>query len=250
MIISVEGNIGSGKSTLLQFLDSRHRRPASQAQGQRGLQDHAIQILQEPVGSWTAPRKLLDNESMLHRFYADRKKHAFAFQMFVLATRVQQIQHVLADIAEESPSPSGHRNTVITERCMASDERLFTAPLFKEGLLDAVEMTAYKEWSDMAKRVLLQPLFMRGGAESSEPDAVIYVRTSPETCMARIQKRGRTAECPIEAAYIRGLHDEHEAWIKGLKCPVFVVDGERHGDAAIQAHADAILQWMQDSNFV
>ena len=50
-------------------------------------------------------------------------------------------------------------------------------------------------------------------------DVIFYLRTEPETCMKRLNQRGRPEETStITIEYLHNLHDFHENWlIKGNK---------------------------------
>lgn len=73
----VEGNIGSGKTTWLDMVQSSTR------------EDHElIEVVPEPVHVWqNSPQ----GHNLLDLFYKDPAKYAFAFQQFVLVTRMQQV---------------------------------------------------------------------------------------------------------------------------------------------------------------
>jgi hypothetical protein len=45
---------------------------------------------------------------------------------------------------------------------------------------------------------------------------IIYLRTKPETCLRRLQKRSREEEKPIEIGYLEELHEKHEVVILEL----------------------------------
>ncbi len=63
----------------------------------------------------------------------------------------------------------------------------------------------------------------------SEPAAVIYLRTPPETCLARLQKRNRSEEVGVSLSYLQSIHGWHEKWLSSetQTRPVLVLDGER-----------------------
>lgn len=45
-------------------------------------------------------------------------------------------------------------------------------------------------------------------------DLIFYLRTSPETCLERLNQRGRSEEVSsISLAYLSKLHDLHESWL-------------------------------------
>jgi thymidine kinase len=67
------------------------------------------------------------------------------------------------------------------------------------------------------------------------PNFTIYLRTSPATCMDRIQSRARPGEDKITMDYLVDLHDEHDFWLMPTMDslqnravdPVYVIDGEQ-----------------------
>jgi deoxyadenosine/deoxycytidine kinase len=206
-VVSLEGNIGSGKSTLLAALEA--------AIGKE------VRVLQEPVDEWSVP-VTSDGKGMLQLFYADRAKNGFAFQMFVLMSRVKQSRKV-------------QFGCVVTERCVASDYELFGKPIREAGLMDDAQWAAYSGWSELV-----------GGTQA--PDAVAYLRVSPEKSLERVGHRRRDGEDAIAFADLVALHEAHEAWIARLKeggVPVLELDGDADGDAAVQAHVAAIAAFLK-----
>ena len=50
-------------------------------------------------------------------------------------------------------------------------------------------------------------------------DLLIYLRTSPEKAMERMQKRSRGEETLISLSHIRDMHQLHEGWLIDAKYP-------------------------------
>ena len=62
-----------------------------------------------------------------------------------------------------------------------------------------------------------------------KPNGYIYLRSDPEKCLQRINKRGRFAEKNIQLEYIQSIHDLHEKNYKAAldaKMNIIVVDVE------------------------
>jgi deoxyadenosine/deoxycytidine kinase len=212
--VSLEGNIGSGKSTLLASV------------GRATVEGGGIRILQEPVEEWSKPYSD-QGLGMLQLYYSDPRANGFAFQMFVLLSRIRQQLDVLRDA----------RGIVLTERCMASDFELFGKPMRKSGLMDDAQWTTYREWS-RTMHCLLAP---------GRPAGIVYLRVSPSKSVERIRSRHRDGEEKIDLPYIEMLHLAHEEWIHCLMSdgvPVLILDGEQDGDAAIDAHTTAIIAFI------
>lgn len=213
LLISLEGNIGSGKSTLLSQI-------AQELSITHTLDPHSspsITVLPEPVDRWASPLEALGGKSMLQSFYQDGQTNTFAFQMYVLKTRLDQV----LDVVEG--------NTILSERCMHSHDAIFAESARSSGNIDDVQWVAYRGWVDTASRI----------TGESHPMGVIYLRTSPAVCAARIMSRSREAESTLPSKLLLQLHEAHEAFINGLAqrgVPVLTVDGDK--DAAIMPESD------------
>ena len=61
-------------------------------------------------------------------------------------------------------------------------------------------------------------------------DGIIYLRTQPETCKKRCNKRGREEEKSIPYEYFQQIHEKHENWLMNpgkLSLPVLVIDTDK-----------------------
>jgi Mrp family chromosome partitioning ATPase len=47
-------------------------------------------------------------------------------------------------------------------------------------------------------------------------DGFVYLRTTPDTCLSRGQKRGRAEEAGVPLSYLQELHARHEEWLLPL----------------------------------
>jgi deoxyadenosine/deoxycytidine kinase len=197
MIFTLEGNIGAGKTTFLAKLDA-------------ALADAGIphKVLYEPVGEWMETR--IGGRSMLELFYADKARHGFVFQMFVLQTRVTQMLACL----EENPG-----TVIVTERCHITDCEIFAKMLADAGMLTPAEMHVYRSWYDMCSAALDRHL-----------KGILYLRATPPVCMGRIARRNRPGEEGMDGAYVAELHRAHEDWIApaagGRGVPAVTIDAD------------------------
>ena len=195
MLFSLEGNIGCGKSTLLQRLKEINL-PL----------DHIV--LYEPVEEWLnfhpdGP----DSPSIFEKYYNDKKRHGFLFQMYVLQTR---INHLIRAV-QENPN-----KIIICERTHLTDCEIFAKMLVRDNIMDAAEYYVYKSWSDHC--ISLLENIVKG---------VVYLRADVATCMTRIAKRNRNGEDNISVHYIKTLHELHDEWLLAAYGgpPVLVVNG-------------------------
>jgi deoxyadenosine/deoxycytidine kinase len=200
-LLSVEGSIGAGKTTFLAVLESMGHR-----------------VIYEPVDEWST--ETIGGCSMLEHYYKDKSKYGFAFQMYVLQSRVKRMNDVI----------SQHPNAVIiTERCPLTDYHVFATMMHQRGIIDDYSFHVYKRWFEFMKGVI-PPI-----------DGVVYLRVSPETCVKRIVQRARQGEGLIDLGYLHDLHTRHETWLMNEEktVPICVIDGD--GDVPVGTAIDAFL---------
>jgi deoxyadenosine/deoxycytidine kinase len=196
MIITVDGQIGSGKSTILEYLS-------------QNLDASKYVIVQEDVSDWTA-LKDSNNRSIFELFYSDMKKYSYVFQSFVLFSRMQ----LLLDAKQKYP-----QKTIICERSFMTDLEIFAKSLYEQNNFSDIEWAVYVKWHKLAQSIIDVKL-----------DGIIYIRSSPEVCIRRIQQRARESEDAIDASYIHLIHKKHEEWLMDPArntLPMMVIDGNR-----------------------
>lgn len=181
--LAVEGNIGAGKSTFLDVL----------CDGTLELQD-IIEIVPEPVEEW---QKVETGEhspvNLLDQFYKDPKRYAYAFQHYVLLTRMQK----------DRKARSSNKPLQILERSIFSDRMVFVRAMHEAGFLGDLELSIYDSWFSM----------QIGQDRALTPDGFIYLKARPETCIKRLRHRNRSEEAGVDEAYLENLHDKHESWL-------------------------------------
>ena len=164
------------------------------------LPDKMVHV-KEPVDKWQLSGRL-------ERFYQDPAKRALQFQIMVFHDRIKELQKVYS----ENPDAK----FLILERSIFTDI-LFMQTLIEQGLIDDSEFEDYFDMWEMWKQ--LMPV---------RPDVFLYLRPSLETCMARIEKRGRTGEV-VDIDYQRTLLEKHDAHfcngvnIDGKNVPVLTI---------------------------
>lgn len=65
--------------------------------------------------------------------------------------------------------------------------------------------------------------------------SIVYVRTDPSVCMARLQTRQRPEEITVDSIYLSNLHNLHEQWLCSSEkivrerriSTVVIIDGNR-----------------------
>ena len=172
MFVFIDGNIGAGKSSCLRFLSSKYT------------------IIEEPLHLW---RNVL-GVNLLERFYSDRARYAFSFQMYVLFTYVSALKLAVC--------PS----YVIVERSLGAQLHVFVKQLHGCGILSDTEFAVY---SSIYNQFNFDGLY-------------IYLKCSSSECMERIKKRGRSDEL-LDLAYISDLDKKYDEYYE-LITDAYVLD--------------------------
>ena len=170
-IISVDGNIGSGKSTLVSILKCHYKCD--------------VVVLTEPVDSWNDIKEDETDENIISKFYKDKDRYSFSFQMLALITRISEIRKVIK---------TNPKAVIITERSIDTDRNVFCKMLYDEGY--KIYMKCYNEFIDE---------FPTAGT--------IYLYTSPSVCHKRILLRNRKGE-NIDINYLEKCSEYHDNWLK------------------------------------
>ena len=213
-IVSVEGNIGAGKSTFLSALENKlgHR------------QD--VCFLQEPIEEW----KLITDENsttILERFYKDKIKFSFPFQIMAYITRLSNLKK-----AYENPQ----YKYIFTDRSLFTDKCVFTQMLYDDGEINEIEYKIYNRW-------FLEFI------DFSNTFRFVYLQTSPEKAFERVCKRARKGESiPID--YLAKCHEYHEKWLTVLK-NVTIIDANQENTESVISNQikDILLIAKQHTNY-
>ena len=188
MKVYIEANIGAGKSTLLKLLEK--------------TDNSNINFVQEPVEHWINTKDS-NGTNILDHFYKDQKKWSFAFQMNSFISRTKSIS-------------DSNKNIIFGERSVFTDKYCFAENCYESGMMSEMEFIIYDEWH----KWLVESFDL-------QPQAFIYLKTKPETCFERINKRNRDEEASIPIEYLEKLHQKHEKWMSETKLPVLVIDAEK-----------------------
>jgi len=213
----VEGNIGAGKSTFLRLIGA----------------ELGIDVIYEPTDKWQRKDK---EGNLLDLFYKDTPRWAYTFQSYAFISRIQsQIEHE-ASVTTTAPQ--------VYERSVYCDRYCFAKNCFELGFMSALEWSIYKEWFGWLVE-----------AYTKKPSGFIYLRTTPEVCHTRIQKRSRCEESSIPLSYLQALHARHEEWLINkqdvlaslTQVPILVIDCTKEFETD---HNARTLMLQQVQNFI
>ncbi|KAL2092109.1 hypothetical protein ACEWY4_011907 [Coilia grayii] len=229
--VSIEGNIAVGKSTFARLLQ------------RVGLD---WEVIPEPVSKWQNVEGTSQTSvsNLLEMMYADTPRWSYTFQTFSLLSRLRtQLQSPPPQLLHSSNTP-----VQVYERSVYSDRYIFALTMFELGCINATEWAVYQDWHSF----LLQQF-----GTLVQLEGIIYLRASPETCMARLGMRGREEERGVKLDYLQKLHSQHESWLvdkttvlhsENLKqIPVLVLDAGVEFEKDPKAQETLITQVCVDT---
>ena len=176
-IFSIEGNIGSGKTTIFNKLREK-------------LENEKIRFIEEPVDVWQNTKSKEDNENILVKFYKNKEKYSFSFQILVYLTFLKGVKKCI----EENPLCE----IIISERSVQSGYNIFTKMAIHDKYIDDIEFQIYKMMYQEC------PFHLSG---------IIYVNVDPKICRERIAIRAREGESIISLEYLEECKKFHDEWL-------------------------------------
>lgn len=179
IIISIEGNIGAGKTTIVEKLQNKY------------IDNNKIVFLKEPVGIWESISNN-NGTTILEKFYENPSKYSFAFQVMAFATRSSTIKNAI----KQNPKCE----IIICERSLEADNNIFAKMLKDDKKMEDVEYKIYE-------------LFYNNCKDDINLNGVIYIDSSPDVCLQRINKRNRNGENDIAFEYLQKCQEYHDNWL-------------------------------------
>jgi deoxyadenosine/deoxycytidine kinase len=198
-ILSLDGNIGSGKSSVMRYLE---KNLANYCASKGNI--CKICFLQEPVSAWESIGDA-NGKSIITHFYENNERYSFAFQVMAYTSRMSLLKEAL----------KGDYDIIISERSVYTDKFVFAKSLYDSKKMSLIEYLIYlnlfKEF-----QTIFQDL------------KIVYIRTKPEICELRVQRRGRLGET-IPIQYLKDCHHYHDIWLNNQQAIeeglVLVIDG-------------------------
>jgi len=146
-----------------------------------------IIFVREPVDIWESIKDE-NGTNILEKFYENTEKYSFPFQMIAYISRLA----LLKETFEQNSN-----KIIISERSLFTDKCVFAKMLFDSGKIESINYQIYLKFFDTF-------------VKDFQLDKIVYVKTDPENCNARIMKRGRTGESNISLDYLTACHNYHE----------------------------------------
>jgi len=182
-----------------------------------------VQILSERLGFKPFFEPVNDNP-YLEDFYRNMETWSFHSQLYFLTRRLR-IHKQLLD-AEGS---------VVQDRSVYEDAEVFARNLYLQGDMSTRDYGVYQD----LYRILIDLL--------PPPNLVVYLRTSVDTLLERINTRGRCFEAGISRSYLDRLNALYEEWINSfIQCPVLIIPSDNLNLVSSSAHISQVVQLVQE----
>lgn len=143
-------------------------------------------VAYEPVHLW----QNINNTNMLQSSIQDPVRWSYTLQSYIAVTNVRQ----LIEMDYDQP--------VLVERSLYSGLQCFAQVALQQGFMNGAELAIYVQFFNLLYLLV-----------EIRPAGIIYLRSTPEICMQRIEHRGRNAEHTMNISYIQALHQRYEQWL-------------------------------------
>ena len=145
-------------------------------------------------------REPVEENPLLDKFYYDRKRYAFPLQVYFLNRRFKQIKEASA------------LEKAVLDRSIYGDV-IFAKMLSDQGDMEKAEFALYEELLENMLEHLKAPKLM------------IYLESSVDAVVKKIQKRGREYELVVENEYWQTLNREYTEYFKTYnKSPLLTIN--------------------------
>lgn len=111
---------------------------------------------------------------------------------------------------------------VLVERSCLGCRHVFSQLLYNEGKMSRDDWALFKEYADVL---------------AWSPDAIVYVHTPADVCLARIRERGmpQLGEEHLDLEHLKRLEFQYKTMLRYADVPIVRVDGTLPPDALAQA---------------
>ena len=150
---------------------------------------------------WTPKYESVSFNPYLEDYYKDISRWSYNLETYFLAQRFR-------DLVEISKSDG----IIIQDRTLMEGVNIFVANNVAMGNLSELDYDTYMQLYNLMMSMV------------REPDLLIYLRSSIEGIVRKIQKRGRDYEQGLSVEYLGNLNRLYEEWIGRYKGRVLIFD--------------------------
>lgn len=150
---------------------------------------------------WTPKYESVSFNPYLEDYYKDISRWSYNLETYFLAQRFR-------DLVEISKSDG----IIIQDRTLMEGVNIFVANNVAMGNLSERDYDTYMQLYNLMMSMV------------REPDLLIYLRSSIEGIVRKIQKRGRDYEQGLSVEYLGNLNRLYEDWISRYKGRVLIFD--------------------------
>ncbi|XP_026883426.2 thymidine kinase 2, mitochondrial [Electrophorus electricus] len=162
------------------------------------------EVLTEPISKW----RNVQGHNPLALMYEDPVRWGITLQTYVQLTMLDR--HLSTGLAPVR----------MMERSIYSAKYIFVENLFKSGKMPEVDFAVLTEWFNWIIKNIDIPV-----------DLIVYLQTSPQTCLERLKQRCREEEKVIPMEYLESIHNLYEDWLINqttfkVPAPVLVIPAD------------------------
>ena len=143
---------------------------------------------------WAVVHEDVKTNPFLAPFYGDMNRWALPSQLRFMLDKTLLYERMKAQLSE----------VVLIDRTIDEDFFVFTHVLRSYKILSETEFN------------LVHDVFHYLYKTWARPDVVIYLKDTPENCLARVLDRGYPGDNKMELEYVQKISDEYENWSKGF----------------------------------
>lgn len=153
---------------------------------------------------WKPYYESVDDNPYLADFYGDMNRWSFHLQIYFLSNRFKSHKEIV----------ESHKS-VIQDRSIYEDAEIFARNLYEIGKMDSRDYENYVSLFHVMMEYL------------KPPDLLIYLKSSVDTLLEQIKRRGRDYEQTIARSYLEQLNRHYEQWINNYAIgPLLIIESD------------------------
>ncbi|MBW7887683.1 MAG: deoxynucleoside kinase [Bacteroidetes bacterium] len=153
---------------------------------------------------WKPYYESVDDNPYLADFYGDMNRWSFHLQIYFLSNRFKSHKEIV----------ESHKS-VIQDRSIYEDAEIFARNLYEIGKMDSRDYENYVSLFHVMMEYL------------KPPDLLIYLKSSVDTLLEQIKRRGRDYEQTIARSYLEQLNRHYEQWINNYSIgPLLIIESD------------------------